>query len=134
MSSFERSLAGNILSAGTQSAVHSTNLAEMTAQDILIQWKQNKKIFRLENVCILIREKKLSLRLQCNKKEKRNTFAWLCRPSVTQQEHGVLTTPQRVGEPAVDSAVELPVDRPEDAGAQLDEVDDEAAHHKHEAH
>lgn len=46
----------------------------------------------------------------------------------------VLTAPERVGEPAVDPAVQLLVDGPEDARAQLDEVDDEAADHKDEAH
>lgn len=51
-----------------------------------------------------------------------------------RQENHVLTDPEGVGEPAVDSAVELLVERPEDAGAQLNEVDDEPAHHKHEAH
>ena len=45
-----------------------------------------------------------------------------------------LTAPERVGEPAVDPAVQLLVEGPEDAGAELDEVDDEAAHHKHKAH
>lgn len=48
--------------------------------------------------------------------------------------HHLLTAPEGVGEPAVDSAVELFVNRPEDAGAELDEVYDEAAHHKHKAH
>lgn len=51
-----------------------------------------------------------------------------------QQHQRVLTAPEGVGEPAVDSAVELLVDGPEDARAQLNEVDDEAADHKHEAH
>ena len=51
-----------------------------------------------------------------------------------QNRYHLLTTPERVGEPAVDSAVELFVDGPEDAGAELDEVYDEAAHHKHKAH
>lgn len=46
----------------------------------------------------------------------------------------VLTAPERVGEPAVDSAVELLVDGPEDTRAELNEVNDEAADHKHEAH
>lgn len=49
-------------------------------------------------------------------------------------EYRLLTTPEGVGEPAVDSAIELLVDRPEDAGAELNEVYDEAAHHKHKAH
>lgn len=46
----------------------------------------------------------------------------------------LLTTPERVGESAVDSAIELLVDRPQDAGAELNEVYDEATHHKHKAH
>lgn len=46
----------------------------------------------------------------------------------------LLTAPEGVGEPAVDSAIELLVDRPENAGAELDEVDDEAAHYENEAH
>lgn len=46
----------------------------------------------------------------------------------------ILTTPEGVGQSAVDSAIELLVDWPEDAGAELNEVYDEAAHHKHKAH
>lgn len=46
----------------------------------------------------------------------------------------LLTTPEGVGQSAVDPAIQLLVDGPEDAGAELDEVDDEAAHHEHEAH
>lgn len=46
----------------------------------------------------------------------------------------LLTTPEGVGKPAVDPAVELLVDWPENAGAELDEVYDEAAHHKHKPH
>lgn len=46
----------------------------------------------------------------------------------------LLTAPERVREPAVDSAIELLVDWPDDARAQLDEVYDEAAHHKYKAH
>ena len=45
-----------------------------------------------------------------------------------------LTAPERIGEPAVDPAVQLLVEGPEDTGAELDEVDDEAAHDEHEAH
>lgn len=51
-----------------------------------------------------------------------------------QQQQHLLTTPEGVGQPAVDPAIQLLVDGPEDAGAELDEVDDEAAHHEHEAH
>lgn len=46
----------------------------------------------------------------------------------------LLTTPKGVAKPAVDSTVELLVEWPEDASAQLNEVYDEAAHHKHKAH
>lgn len=52
----------------------------------------------------------------------------------TIKEYNLLTTPEGVGEPGVDSAIQLLVDRPKDAGAELNEVYDEAAHHKHKAH
>lgn len=51
-----------------------------------------------------------------------------------ETQHHLLTTPKGIGQSAVDSAVQLLVDRPEDAGAELNEVYDEATHHKHKAH
>lgn len=59
-----------------------------------------------------------------------DNYVWIMQ----KQHQRVLTAPERVGEPAVDSAVELLVDGPEDARAQLNEVYDEAADHEHEAH
>lgn len=45
----------------------------------------------------------------------------------------VLTAPEGVGQAAVEPAVELLVHGPEDERAQLDEVDDQPAHHEDEA-
>lgn len=56
------------------------------------------------------------------------------KQNVDLEQQRLLTTPQGVGQSAVDPAIQLPVDGPEDAGAELDEVDDEAAHYEHEAH
>lgn len=58
---------------------------------------------------------------------------WASAATTTKEFH-LLTTPKGVRESAVDSAIELLVDGPEDAGAELNEVYDEAAHHEHKAH
>ena len=47
--------------------------------------------------------------------------------------HAVLTAPERVGEAAVQPAVQLLVHGPEDQCAELDGVDDQPAHHEDEA-
>lgn len=44
-----------------------------------------------------------------------------------------LTAPERVGQAAVDTAVQVPADGPEGQCAQLGEVDDQPTHHKDEA-
>lgn len=49
------------------------------------------------------------------------------------QRQNQLTAPQRVGESGVDLAVQLFVEGPQHTGAELREVDNEAAHNEHEA-
>lgn len=46
---------------------------------------------------------------------------------------GTLTAPERVGQAAVDAAVQVLADGPESQCAQLGEVDDQPAHHEHKA-